>query len=51
MAKKPGKMPDSAREYLRAIGARGGSAKGMSKVRGTREHYRKLALARWNKQV
>jgi len=48
--KKPIKIAESAREYLRTIGARGGSVKGISKVRGTREHYKNMARARWDRK-
>jgi hypothetical protein len=30
--------------YMAEIGKRGGQAKGLSKVRGTRDYYRRIAL-------
>ena len=43
------KIPDAVRQYFREMGAKGGKAGGLRKVRGTREYYAKLAATRWGK--
>lgn len=42
-------MSKAVRDYLRRIGAKGGAAKGASKVRGGKAHYASMARKRWRK--
>lgn len=42
-------MSKAVREYLRAIGQRGGIARGKAKRRGDAAHYANLARKRWGK--
>ena len=37
-------------KHMAALGAKGGAAKGASKRRGGKAHYRKVAEARWGKR-
>jgi hypothetical protein len=44
-------MIDTLKEHLRKVGAKGGKAKGKSKVRGDSEYYRKIAKQRKAKRT
>lgn len=41
------KVPGAVSAYMAGLGAKGGRAGGKAKRRGTAEHYRKVARARW----
>lgn len=47
---KKRKPPANVSAYMAEIGSRGGAATGKSKRRGGKEHYRRVAKARWGKR-
>ncbi len=44
------KTPSDVSAYMAGLGAKGGAAKGASKRRGNKAHYRRVAQARWGKK-
>lgn len=44
------KIPTAVSEHMARLGAKGGAAKGASKRRGNKAHYRRVAAARWGKK-
>lgn len=51
MAKDKGDVPVGVSKYMAELGARGGAAaRGASKRRGGKAHYKRVAEARWGKK-